>query len=159
MVRIGILSDTHLSAATDDFRKITATLFHHVDMLVHAGDMTSVEVHDFLSNWELKAVRGNMDDFGLKALLPEKRIENVGGKAIGIIHGRGNAAGIEDLVFREFEGVDVILFGHSHIPLNTVRNGVHLFNPGSFRGGMGKPGTAGIMEIDGTVRFTLLRVG
>jgi len=157
MTRTGILSDTHLTKVGEDFKRILRTLFHGVDMIIHAGDMTSMEVYDYLSNWRLRAVRGNMDEFNLTALLPDKRIEEIEGKRIGIMHGRGSPYGIEDLVLNEFTEVDVIIFGHSHIPLNTVKKGTFLFNPGSFKGTYGHPGTVGIMEIDGGIKARHLK--
>lgn len=148
MTRIGILSDTHMTKVDEDFKRIIKNLFHGVDMIIHAGDMTSTAVYDYLSNWKLKAVTGNMDDFSLAAQLPDKRVEEVEGKRIGIMHGRGGPYGIEGLVLKEFAGVDVIVFGHSHIPLYTVKEGIILFNPGSFKSSYGHPGTVGIMEIN-----------
>ncbi len=62
-----------------------------------------------------------MDDFDLYNLLPEKRIEKYHGQRIGIIHGKGPPQGIEDVVLREFQDVDLIIFGHSHVPLETKK--------------------------------------
>ena len=142
-MRIGILSDTHLSRLTEDFKNVVGRLFDGVDMIVHAGDMTSLEVYDYLSNWELRAVRGNMDDTSLRSILPEKRVEEISGKKVGIVHGKGPPFGIENIVFNEFKDVDVIIFGHSHVPLCKVRNNVFLFNPGSYK----TTSTMGMLEI------------
>jgi len=147
MIRLGVLSDTHLASVNNDFKRIVKSAFRDVDMILHAGDMTSAEVLDYLSNWDIRAVRGNMDDFKLKALLPDKRIEEIEGVRIGIMHGRGGPEGIEELVLSEFEEVDLIVFGHSHVPLNSAKKGVRLFNPGSPRGGYSRPGSVGIIEI------------
>ncbi len=133
-------------------------LFSDADIILHAGDMTSTSVFDYLSNWDLRAVRGNMDDFDLGARLPESRVEEVAGRRIGIIHGWGSPQGLEDKVFRAFREVDIIVFGHSHLPLNTRKGGVILFNPGSYRGGYSTPGTVGIIEIAGEVALRHLQV-
>lgn len=146
-MKIGVLSDTHLASVTEDFKKMLKRQFSDVDMIIHGGDMTSVSVYDYLSNWELKAVRGNMDDHDLGALLPVKRVELIMGKKIGIIHGRGSPYTIEDVVLGEFKDIDVIVFGHSHIPANLKRAGVMMFNPGSYRGSYSHKGTVGIIEI------------
>jgi putative phosphoesterase len=146
-MKIGILSDTHLTNITDDFKKTMEKTLKGVDAIIHAGDMTGVSIFDYLSNWELKAVRGNMDDFDLYNVLPEKRIESFMGKSVGIIHGSGSPMGIEDRVLGEFQDVDVIIFGHSHIPLEIKKKGILLFNPGSYRGSYSYRGTVGIMEI------------
>ncbi len=158
MIRIGVLSDTHITEVHREFRRIVETMFRDVDILIHAGDMTSVEVFDYLSQWDLRAVRGNMDDFKLKPLLPDKRIEEVEGMKIGIIHGRGSPEGIMDLVLDEFPGVDLIVFGHSHVPINGTKNGIRLFNPGSLRGRYSYPGSAGIIEIDREIKLRHLSV-
>jgi hypothetical protein len=99
-----------------------------------------------------------MDDFGLYSLLPEKRIENIMGKNVGIIHGKGPAKGIENVVLREFQHVDLIIFGHSHIPLETKKNGVLLFNPGSYRRSYSYRGTVGIIEIADNITLRHIEV-
>jgi putative phosphoesterase len=157
-MKIGILSDTHLANITEFFTTTMKTVFEDVDMIIHAGDMTGIAVFHFLSHWELKSVRGNMDDFDLRNLLPEKRIEEVMGRRIGVIHGRGSPEGIADVVLREFQDVDVVIFGHSHVPLETKKGNVLLFNPGSFRGTYAHRGTVGIMEIDETITFRHIEV-
>jgi len=154
VIRIGVLSDTHLSRPTDDFKTTIGRLFSKVDMVIHAGDMTSVLVYDYLSNWDLRAVAGNMDDHDLRAVVPEKRIEEVSGRKIGIVHGRGSPLGLERVVLGEFSGVDVIVFGHSHIPLNTMRGRVHLCNPGSYRSSK----TVGMLEVGDEIKFRLIEM-
>jgi uncharacterized protein len=159
MIRVGILSDTHLPIPTDDFVRNMKRVFSNVDMILHAGDITSKEVLDYLAGWDLRAVYGNMDEFNVKSILPDKRIEEIEGRRIGIIHGWGGPHGIEDLVMREFKDVDAVVFGHSHVPLNTRSGGVMLFNPGSFRGRYMHPGSMGIMEIDKRgIRFAHMKV-
>lgn len=148
MIRIGVLSDTHLKYPTDDLKRFVEKSFGNVEMIVHAGDMTSVEVYDFLNTFNLKAVRGNMDEMDLKSVLPEKLTFEVGGLRFGLIHGQGAPYGIEEIVLKEFENVDVIIFGHSHIPKVSKKGSVYLFNPGSFRKPYTPPGTAGVCKID-----------
>ncbi len=149
-MRIGVLSDTHLKFPTEEFKRFIKTTFRNVDMIVHAGDMVSVEVYEFLSSFNLKAVRGNMDEFDLKSLLPEKLTFEVEGLRFGLIHGQGAPFGIEEVVLKEFENVDVIIFGHSHVPKISKKGGVQLFNPGSYRKPFTPPGTVGICTIDET---------
>jgi uncharacterized protein len=158
MTKIGILSDTHLDSVTREFKETLARIFNGTDMLIHAGDMTGRSVYDFLCNWDLRAVRGNMDHFDLANLLPESRVETVEGKSIGIIHGRGMPFGIEDLVYQAFGGVDVIIFGHSHLPFYRKKGETILFNPGSYRPSYGNRGTVGLMEIDKEITFRHIEV-
>lgn len=155
MIKIGVLSDTHLSRPTDDFKVTIAKVFSDVDMIIHAGDMTGLLVHEFLSNWDLQAVSGNMDDHDLSAILPEKRIETVAGRRIGVMHGKGPPFYIERIVEQEFVDVDIIIFGHSHIPLYKKRGDVYLINPGSYRSSR----TVGILELEEEIAFNFVEIG
>jgi uncharacterized protein len=159
MVKIGILADTHLDRATDDFKSAIKTIFSDIDIIIHAGDMIGMGVYEYLCNWDLKAVRGNMDNHDLKAILPDKRIEEINGKKIGIIHGKGPPYCVDMFVSNEFQDVDAIIFGHSHIPFHAKKGNIVMFNPGSFRKPYTPPGTAGIMEIsDNEIVFRLLKL-
>ena len=157
-MKIAVISDTHLTYPTDDFRRHMREFFADAEVMLHAGDMTSSGVFDYLSSWDLRAVRGNMDDYGLGSALPEKRVETIAGKRIGLIHGWGSPAGLEDRVRNSFSDVDIIVFGHSHVPLKMLNRGVILFNPGSYRGGYTGKGSVGIIEISEEVTFHHLPV-
>jgi len=148
MIKLGILSDTHLNRLTDDFKTVVETVFSDAAIIIHAGDMTGIEVYEYLSRWKLWAVRGNMDGEGLRVILPEKRIEEIEGKKIGIIHGNGAPHSVETYAANQFEHVDAIVFGHSHVPLYKTRGNTVLFNPGSFSRPYAPPGTMGIIEVD-----------
>jgi hypothetical protein len=152
-MKIAVISDTHLTHATENFRRHMKTLFSDADIVLHAGDITSSNVYDYLSNWDLRAVRGNMDDHDLRAALPERRIENIAGRRIGLVHGWGSPDGLEERVLDSFSDVDIVVFGHSHVPLNMTSRGVILFNPGSYRGGYAGKGSVGIIEIAQEVTF------
>ena len=153
MTRVGVLSDTHLTTVTREFRTIVDTLFRDVEIIIHAGDIVAREVYEYLCGWDLRAVRGNMDAFDLAALLPDKRVEVIEGRRIGIMHGKGPPYGIEQLVLSEFTDVDLIVFGHSHTPICSERSGVFLFNPGAMRNPtLGAP-SVGILEIGKEMRF------
>lgn len=152
MFKIGVLSDTHLHRVTDNLKELFKKEFKDIDVLVHAGDMTAINVYDYLKNWDIRAVRGNMDDYELQSIIPKKRIEVINDRKFGIIHGYGSPYGIEDRVRAEFDDVDVIVFGHSHVPVKIEINGVVLFNPGSF----GYSGSAGIIEIGDRINFSFI---
>ncbi|HOP86088.1 MAG TPA: YfcE family phosphodiesterase [Syntrophorhabdaceae bacterium] len=155
MLKIGVISDTHLHTVNNALKELLKNKFQDIDLLIHAGDMTTVTVYEYLKNWNLLAVRGNMDDFDLKDLLPQKRIEVINNKRIGIIHGSGSPYGIEERVMREFdEKVDIIVFGHSHVPAKKDINGVIFFNPGSFRDSK----TAGIIELGEKTDFRFVTI-
>ncbi len=136
-MRIGVISDTHVTSLAEIPERILAVLAK-VDLIVHTGDFVAKGVLEGLKRLgEVKAVRGNMDSEELKRILPEKELLEIEGKRIGIIHGWGAPYGIEDRVGGMFEDVDIIIFGHSHEAKNEVKNGTLFFNPGRARDSFG----------------------
>ena len=133
-MKIGIVSDTHLSAG----RKLPAKLLEGLqgaDAIVHAGDWVTMDAYEQLSRIApVHGVAGNCDGeelirrFGMRATI------EIGGVRIGIVHGHeGPGRSTPErarLAFRD-TSPDLIVFGHSHIPLQEVKDGIMLFNPGS----------------------------
>ena len=157
--RIGVISDTHLVEITDRFKGIVETLLAGVDMILHAGDMVSPSVLDFLQGCECHAVQGNMDFKELKAVLPRSKVIRVGGRRVGLIHGWGSPEGLEDRILEELPDADVIVYGHSHVPASHFRRGVFFFNPGtacgySFEGS----NTIGILELGEEILGKIIEV-
>ncbi len=151
-MRIGILSDTHLSSFAELPDKIVTALAE-ADMIIHAGDFTAKNVLDGLRLLrEVIAVCGNMESNELKRLLPEKEVLTLGGIRIGVTHGWGSPYGIEDRVGSLFSNVDIIVFGHSHQSMNVVINGILFFNPGQARNSFG------LLTIDDEVKGEIIRV-
>ncbi|MBN1881607.1 MAG: metallophosphoesterase [Deltaproteobacteria bacterium] len=130
-MKVGVLSDTHLRVPDESFKRLMRERFSDVDAVIHAGDIVSPVVLDYLSAWELYAVAGNIDGWEITQHLPEKRVISLGGKDIGITHGGGAPGGLEERVLSAFNTVSCIVFGHSHNPVNKIKDGVLLFNPGS----------------------------
>ena len=127
-----MLSDTHVSSLENIPKKIIDSL-SAVDLIIHAGDFTTMEVLTGLKQLgEVKAVQGNMDSYELKNVLPVREILEIGNKRIGITHGSGSPWRIEHRVRKIFdqEQVDIIVYGHSHQSQNKVIEGVLFFNPG-----------------------------
>ena len=133
-LRIGVLSDTHLHQVTGQFRDIYERYLSDMDMVLHTGDMVCTEMIDYLSRGLFHGVHGNMDPPEVRDLLPRKKIIEAGPYRLGLIHGWGSSSGLEDRIWREFQGVDVIVYGHSHESANHLREGVLLFNPGTASG-------------------------
>lgn len=129
-MKIGVVADTHS-------RPIPQQLIHEfkkVDFIVHAGDFCSLDdLKAFEAINEVKAVFGNMDDPEVRKKLTERFIFSVGDMAVGVVHGTGAPQNIVEAVRKEFSNdrVDVIVFGHSHQPMNEKRDGILFFNPGS----------------------------
>jgi putative phosphoesterase len=132
-MKIGVISDTHLTSVSDELRRIIETYLKDTDMILHAGDIVESEVLKAFKGIDLKAVHGNMDSPEIKRNLPSKRVIRAGRFAIGLIHGRGQPIGMERKIRREFEDVDCIVFGHTHCPTNRLIDGVLFFNPGALK--------------------------
>jgi len=131
-MRIAVLADTHVNRLEHLPKKIIDAL-STVDLIIHAGDFTDVQVLEELRRLrEVKAVHGNMDSTELKTVLPVKEIVEIENKRIGITHGSGSPWGIEERVRKMFESdrIDIIIYGHSHRSQNKVIDDILLFNPG-----------------------------
>ncbi len=76
---------------------------------------------------------GNVDPWDILDRFGKKKIFTIDGLRIGVIHGDGVRSTTEQRAFDAFadEKVDIVVFGHSHIPVMRDENGVTLFNPGS----------------------------
>ena len=135
MKRIGLISDTHIGAGGRSLPSQIQDIFKGVDLILHAGDLTSVEVIYTLQSWgfSVVAVRGNMDLEGEANSLPMKRLLPIEGIKIGLIHGWGSPIGIRSRIAAEFltETPDVIVFGHTHSPLVQEEDHILWVNPGS----------------------------
>ncbi len=80
----------------------------------------------------LLACWGNNDGAELRARLPEVAKAEVGGVRIAVVHETGPAGGREQRCDVSFPDVDLLCFGHSHIPWDsTTPAGLRLLNPGS----------------------------
>ncbi len=149
MIKIGLLSDTHLHTVTDEFKENVHRAFNDCQVIIHAGDLTEISILAVFKNKEVHAVCGNCCNFLTHAALPEKKSVNIGGYMFGICHGAGNRINIEERMYDLFAEMDCIVFGHTHIPVCKTVGGILLINPGSFSstGKYGAPGTYGIIEV------------
>lgn len=159
MKRIGVISDTHLTTVDQAFARRMRQVFAGVDMILHAGDITSLAVLDALEAPEVLAVAGNMDHGPTAAQLPVKRVLTVDGLRIGLMHGWGSREGLAQRVAAEFaaDRVDCVVFGHSHQPTNFEAGGVLCFNPGSAGDGQ-HGGTVGILEVDRRIIGSIIKL-
>jgi putative phosphoesterase len=157
--RIGVISDTHLRAVTNTFMEIWDQYLCDKDVIVHAGDIVSTDIIEFLSRKDFHGVHGNMDPVEVKALLPRKKVIELGPYRLGLIHGWGASASLEDGILEEFENVDIIVYGHTHHAASHNREGVLLFNPGTATG-FASSGihSIGILELDHIIRGEIIRL-
>ncbi len=104
------------------------------DVVVHAGDWVDVRLLDALQarSRRLLAVVGNNDGPELRVRLPEVAYDTIDGVRLAVVHETGGSAGREVRCQQRFPDVDLLVFGHSHIPWDTTApGGLRLLNPGS----------------------------
>ena len=130
-MKIGVLSDTHIKAIPPHLGEVIEHHFKDADMILHAGDVVESAVLDYFADRKVKAVAGNMDSYHLKELNPAKRVIPIEGFKLGLIHGWGSPVGIEDRIRKEFDDIDILVYGHTHNATSHTADGVLFFNPGS----------------------------
>jgi len=129
-VVLGVVSDTHLYRRPLPERVLE--VLRGADLILHAGDILEMAVLEELETVApVTAVAGNMDHGEVTEALPKKRVIEVAGKRIGLIHGSGPPAQITGRLRGEFEDVDAIVFGHTHQAYNRREGGIYFLNPGS----------------------------
>jgi uncharacterized protein len=159
MVKIGVISDTHLHAVSSELADIYENYFSDVDMIFHAGDLVSLEIAEYLSQKSLHVVQGNMDTMDVRERFPRKEVIEVQGFRLGLIHGWGSPLGIEKRIRSEFNDVHAIIYGHSHRPSNHTDNGVLFFNPGTATGfRMAGSHSIGIVQITDEIQATIIPI-
>jgi uncharacterized protein len=134
MPRLLVLADTHVPKRARDLPAEVWAAVDEADVVLHAGDWVDVPLLDALERRaaRLVAVYGNNDGPALRARLPEVARAELGGLRFAVVHETGAAAGREARCARAFPDTDVLVFGHSHIPWDTVApGGLRLLNPGS----------------------------
>lgn len=154
-----IFSDTHWSSSAEipDF---VFDLISKCDFCIHAGDWVDVSAVEIFSSFSsLFAVCGNCDYSDVRRTLPCSRSVDIGGVKIGLTHGRRKSSDVKRELLAEFSGVDLIVFGHSHVPFYEKERSAVFFNPGSLsfpRGGFSP--SFGVMEIDDDSKFTVRHI-
>jgi putative phosphoesterase len=150
MATLGIVADTHVPQRLAQLPDRLADALRGVDLILHAGDITSRQVLIELEKIApVQAVAGNADLVGHG--LPLTRVIEIEGRRIGLVHGHGGwakylAGKVRDrLGYREeyylkivaesfgrvdAARIDAIVFGHTHRVFTEIRSGVLLFNPG-----------------------------
>lgn len=134
MTRALLLSDTHVPQRARALPDAVWRAIDEADLVIHAGDWNGLELHDAIvaRAAELLAVYGNNDGPELRAVLQEVAHRVVDGVRVAVIHDSGDAAGREARADARFPDTDLLVFGHSHIPWDTVTpGGMRLLNPGS----------------------------
>jgi putative phosphoesterase len=133
-VSVVFISDTHVPKRARDLPHSLWVAIESADVVVHAGDWVDVALLDELErrSHRLVGVYGNNDHGALRERLPEVARVELEGLRLAVVHETGGAQGRERRCAERFPDVDVLVFGHSHIPWDTVApTGLRLLNPGS----------------------------
>ncbi|MDU2489810.1 MAG: metallophosphoesterase [Clostridium celatum] len=147
IVLIAVISDSH--GNRNSISKIKSKI-SDAEVLIFLGDGEN-DLNEITEEFhgEVYAVRGNCDFNGK---YPEEMIIEIKGKKIFMCHGHkyGVKYGYNSIYYKGKEiGADIVLFGHSHLPIIEEYNGLTLMNPGSISHGMGRVDkTLGYIELD-----------
>jgi uncharacterized protein len=162
-MKIGVISDTHITNTEGEIPKKILNEFKNVDMIIHAGDLITLRVLDELRSVcnNVTAVYGNMDSHEVRQVLPEKEILKVGKFRIGVMHGQGSPSKIIEFlgsIFKDSE-VDIVIFGHSHESFNEKVGNILFFNPGSATDKIFSTyNSFGLIEINGTIKSKIIKL-
>lgn len=129
-----LLADTHVPARARRLPDAVLRAIDEVDLVVHAGDWIDLATLDLLESRarRLHGVYGNNDGPELRARLPEVARFGAEDLEAAVVHETGPAKRREERMDAVFPDVDLLVFGHSHIPWDTVSpRGMRLLNPGS----------------------------
>jgi putative phosphoesterase len=129
-----MVSDTHVPQRA---KALPAPLWEAIDaadLVIHAGDWNGIPLLDEVEarSRRLLAVRGNNDGPEFAERLPQVAHATVDGIRFSVVHETGAKDGREARMATAYPDTDVLVFGHSHIPWDTVaHSGLRLLNPGS----------------------------
>ncbi len=128
-MNIAVLADTHVPKKARRLPPKALEIIKTSDLLIHAGDILTADFLDYLRQFlPVHAVLGNND---LAIDLPIKLEIELEGVKVAVIHDSGAVKGRARRMKKLFPEADAVVFGHSHIPMNFLEEGILLFNPGS----------------------------
>jgi putative phosphoesterase len=133
-MRLVLTTDTHLPRRARDLPAPLWAAIDEADVVFHAGDWVDEATLDAFEarSARLIACFGNNDGPGLRARLPEIAYASVAGLRVAVLHDSGPSTGRTERMAARFPDVDLLVFGHSHIPWDTTApSGLRLLNPGS----------------------------
>ncbi len=150
-MRVVVLSDTHAPRRWRACPPRVAAELRGADRILHAGDVCTAAVLAELAQYApVTAVAGNNDgpDVAGWGAAPTAELD-LDGLRVAMLHDSGPAAGRLARMRRAFPHADLVVFGHSHIPLDQSGYGLRIFNPGSPTDRRRQPhGTLGVLRIE-----------
>jgi putative phosphoesterase len=150
-VRVVVLADTHAPRRWRVCPPRVAVQLRGADLILHAGDVCTVSVLAELAEYApVVAVLGNNDEPEVAAWGAAETAElDLEGLSVAMVHDSGATVGRLVRMRRRFPAADLVVFGHSHIPLDQSGGALRIFNPGSPTDRRRQPqGTLGVLQID-----------
>lgn len=149
-MRVVVLSDTHSPRRWKDLPVSVGAQLEDADLILHAGDVCTPDVLDVLAAWApVRVVMGNNDVPEVAAWgAPETLELDLDGLRVAMIHDSGQASGRLVRMHRRFPTAELVVFGHSHIPMDAADDHLRILNPGSPTDRRRQPhGTLAVLEI------------
>ncbi len=149
-MKIVAISDTHAPRRWKSCPPRVAEYLRQADLILHAGDVCTASVLDELAQYApVHAVLGNNDGPDVAAWgAPETLDLDLAGLKVSMIHDSGPSAGRLRRMRRRFPAAGLVVFGHSHIPLDESADGLRILNPGSPTDRRRQPhGTIGLLTV------------
>ena len=150
-MRVVVLADTHAPRRWRSCPPRVAAELRGADLILHAGDVCTASVLAELEQYApVVAVVGNNDAPDVAGWGATQTAElTLDGLRVAMLHDSGPAAGRPARMRRAFPGADLVVFGHSHIPLDQSAYGLRIFNPGSPTDRRRQPhGTLGVLRVE-----------
>lgn len=133
-LRLLVMADTHLPVRAKALPQQVWDAVEWADVVIHAGDWIETTLLDELEARVARVIGvwGNNDGADLRGRLPEVAHATIEGIRFAVVHETGAATGREARCDSAYPDTDVLVFGHSHIPWDSVTPaGLRLLNPGS----------------------------
>jgi putative phosphoesterase len=128
-----VISDTHIPDFAEALPAALLPALRRADLILHAGDVTWAKVLDELASYApVHVAMGNGDREDVAAWGARVEVTlDLDGVPVAMIHDSGPRTGRERRLARRFPDARLVVFGHSHMPVDADADGVRLFNPGS----------------------------
>lgn len=149
-MRVIVLSDTHAPRFWKSCPAAVASWLRQADLILHAGDVCTASVLDELAEYApVRVVLGNNDAAEVAGWGAPPRLDfTIDGLPVGMIHDSGSASGRLRRMRAAFPAAELVVFGHSHIPMDDSDRHLRIFNPGSPTDKRRQPHrTLGVLEI------------
>jgi uncharacterized protein len=150
-VRVVVLADTHAPRRWKTCPPPVAARLRRADLILHAGDVCTADVLAELAAYApVRAVLGNNDGPDVAGWGAPPALElDLDGLPVAMIHDSGDAKGRLARMRRRFPRARLVVYGHSHIPLDQAAGQLRIFNPGSPTDRRRQPhGTVGVLRVE-----------